>query len=618
MSAMKRMTGKYLPQPARSTNARFSRIEHAVEQRSAQISQLFDEQESHQILKEDRLLERLSSISSAMTALQGSVAAMSMPDVDDHRRSSGKPGSSAPTNDLKTYFDNNAGRIIHKWVHYFDIYERHFSRFRNRPAVILEFGVSYGGSLQMWRSYFGERAMIYGVDINPGCAELDSDEAHVIIGDQEDRNFLRSLVADIGPIDVVIDDGGHTMSQQITTFEEIYPHVKTNGVFLIEDLHTSYWPGYGGGVGQPGTFMEYAKRLTDQLNAWHVHDDPRVQVDEFTRTTASMHFYDSVIVFEKDCVKQPHAEKTGTKTVPTTGGKATVRDVRQPNEGTTAVADVKQPPPEDQVAETVPDRPRRINTLVEQLDYSSYLEIGVERGKTFFAVTGPDRKVAVDPTFRFDHVRRSKTNETESFHQMTSDAYFAGPGADQRFDLVYLDGLHTWGQTLTDLLNSLARTRQDSLILIDDTVPCDPFSAIPDMSRALKARAKYGNRPTSGAWHGDVFRVVLYVHDYMPHLNYATIMSHGNPQTLVWREDRGSIRPLTRQPSEIENIDFYWLDEHMEVLQPDLEEAALHRAITKVQALRDHRADAQSPTAAVSSPLATTLSPGLTGSVPEY
>ena len=64
-----------------------------------------------------------------------------------------------------------------------------------------------------------------------------------------------------------IDDGGHTMGQQIATFEEMYPKVNENGVFLIEDLHTSYWQSYGGGYRKPGTFMEYAKALTDQLNA---------------------------------------------------------------------------------------------------------------------------------------------------------------------------------------------------------------------------------------------------------------------------------------------------------------------------------------------------------------
>jgi len=108
------------------------------------------------------------------------------------------------------------------------------------------------------------------------------------------------------------------MSQQITTFEELYPHLTPDGVFLTEDVHTSYWANYGGGYHKPGTFMEYAKGLTDQLNAWHSREDD-FAVDEFTRTTRSMHFYDSIVVFERGTVVKPHAEKTGRPSVPPAG-----------------------------------------------------------------------------------------------------------------------------------------------------------------------------------------------------------------------------------------------------------------------------------------------------------
>jgi hypothetical protein len=215
-------------------------------------------------------------------------------------------------NPLEKYFRSNKKRLIHKWLHYFDIYHRHFERFRGKPVTVLEFGVSQGGSLQMWRDYFGRKARIYGVDIDPRCAELGGRRTKVFIGDQEDREFLRSVAAEVGPIDVLIEDGGHRMGQQIATFEELYPHVKEDGVFLIEDLHTSYWKGFGGGHRRPGTFIEYAKGLTDQLNAWHSREEG-FEVDEFTRTTKSMHFYDSIVVFEKGAVSEPTHEKTGRR-----------------------------------------------------------------------------------------------------------------------------------------------------------------------------------------------------------------------------------------------------------------------------------------------------------------
>lgn len=231
-------------------------------------------------------------------------------------RSHGPDAATRSDNPLEQYFRSNRKRRIHKWLHYFEVYHRHFERFRGKPVTVLEFGVNQGGSLQMWRSYFGRRARIYGVDIDPRCRRLAGRRMKILIGDQEDRDFLRSVVAETGPIDVVIEDGGHHMGQQIATFEEVYPHVRDGGVFLIEDLHTSYWKAYGGGYRKPGTFMEYAKSLTDQLNAWHSKERDQLAVDDFTRTTRSMHFYDSIIVFEKATVTRPRHEKTGRDVLP--------------------------------------------------------------------------------------------------------------------------------------------------------------------------------------------------------------------------------------------------------------------------------------------------------------
>lgn len=228
------------------------------------------------------------------------------------------PAPDAAANPLTEYFRHNDRRLIHKWVHYFDIYHRHFARFRDTPCVVVEFGVAHGGSLQMWRSYFGKDALIFGIDVNPECKTLEEPGTRVFIGDQEDRAFLAKISAEIGPIDVLIEDGGHKVGQQIATFDVMYPTLSERGVFLIEDLHTNYWPEYGGAYRNPGTFIEHAKNHIDQLNAWHSRD-PELEVNEFTRTTASMHFYDSIVVFERAPVVAPHHEKTGNRTLPNFG-----------------------------------------------------------------------------------------------------------------------------------------------------------------------------------------------------------------------------------------------------------------------------------------------------------
>ena len=200
---------------------------------------------------------------------------------------------------LREYFENNPGRLIHKWMHYFEIYERHFERFRGKPVYVLEFGVFHGGSLQMWKHYFGDRAQVIGVDSQPVCKSLEEERVRIFIGDQADRAFLGSLRHELPRVDVLIDDGGHSMAQQSATFEELFDHIADDGVYLCEDLHTSYLDRFGGGLRRPGTFVEHAKRLIDQLSAWHTEDAESFEVDDFTLSAHSMHFYDSVLVIEK-------------------------------------------------------------------------------------------------------------------------------------------------------------------------------------------------------------------------------------------------------------------------------------------------------------------------------
>jgi Methyltransferase domain len=180
------------------------------------------------------------------------------------------------------------------------VYHRHLSRYRGTDVAIVEFGVSHGGSLQMWRDYFGPGSQVTGVDIDPRCAAAAGDGITVVIGDQEDPAFLASLP---GPFDVVIDDGGHSMGQQIATLKGMWPALADGGTFITEDVHTSYWPSCGGGYRKPGTFAEYAKTMIDRINAWQ-SQDPALGPDNWTRTLAGMHVYDSVIVFDK----QTHAE----------------------------------------------------------------------------------------------------------------------------------------------------------------------------------------------------------------------------------------------------------------------------------------------------------------------
>jgi hypothetical protein len=208
-------------------------------------------------------------------------------------------GAASSGNPLQDYAErNHLGRAIDKWTHYFDAYHRHFARFRGLPITVIEIGVYNGGSLRMWREYFGPQSKIVGVDINPDCARFAETGVDVIIGDQSDRGFLRALRESCPAPSILIDDGGHGMEQQIATFEEMYLHLVPDGVFVCEDIHTSYWNAYAGGLCREGTFIEYSKKLIDKLNA-HFVEGGALPVDEFTRRTGSMHFYDSMLVIER-------------------------------------------------------------------------------------------------------------------------------------------------------------------------------------------------------------------------------------------------------------------------------------------------------------------------------
>ena len=214
-------------------------------------------------------------------------------------------------NELRNYFEQNEGRLINKFNHYFDIYDSYFNKFRNKKITIVEIGVYQGGSLQMWRKYFGKEATIWGIDIDPRCKSLEEENTHILIGSQEDPLFLKSIIAKIGPIDILIDDGGHTQNQQIISFEELYNQVNPDGgIYLCEDVHTSYMNVYGGGHKRNDTFIEYSKSLIDQLNA-HYSEQRSLNINEITKTTNSIHFYDSIVVFEKKLMVPPSSKMTG-------------------------------------------------------------------------------------------------------------------------------------------------------------------------------------------------------------------------------------------------------------------------------------------------------------------
>jgi hypothetical protein len=240
---------------------------------------------------------------------------------------------------VKDLFLGSSGKVIYKWHHYLPIYESLFNKFVGKKVKVLEIGVLRGGSLKLWREYFGPQAEIYGIDIDPNVKQYESEGIKIYVGDQGDQNFLKKLSDEAGGFDIVIDDGGHTNYLVRNSFEALYP--STRHLYVVEDTHALYW---WGGIyslirdiqftvwAKKGlvptvkiisdilcrfltgnlSFMSLVKKKQDALTTeWHGNwkrhstessNERRgtTKVSEFAATTSGIRVYDSVVVFEKE------------------------------------------------------------------------------------------------------------------------------------------------------------------------------------------------------------------------------------------------------------------------------------------------------------------------------
>lgn len=211
--------------------------------------------------------------------------------------------------DLLRIFAGNKGEVVHKWHHYIPIYDRYFAKLRGTPVRFLEIGVSKGGSLRMWRDYLGPEAMLYGVDIDPACARFDGGAGQVRIGSQDDAEFLAAVVAEMGGVDVVLDDGSHHMDHVRASLSILFPALATGGVYMIEDMHSAYWQAWGGGYGQAGNvFRDLQPIIDDMHGAYHGQG---MRMPKVGPSVSAVHVHDSIIVLEKDPVFAPVHSKVG-------------------------------------------------------------------------------------------------------------------------------------------------------------------------------------------------------------------------------------------------------------------------------------------------------------------
>jgi len=230
---------------------------------------------------------------------------------------------------------------------------------------------------------------------------------------------------------------------------------------------------------------------------------------------------------------------------------------------------------------------RRIAAIARAFpDMASYLEVGVEYGLTFENIPLPLR-VGVDPQPRFN---LDELPAHVALYKGPSDDYFTQLDSREQFDVIFLDGLHTYQQTYRDLMNALRHCPR-GVILIDDVVPSDDVSAIPDLEASFAERQRRGLPGLP--WHGDVFRVMLCVADHHLELDYVTIADVDNPQALVWKRDMNTpstaISDALLQAYDAFQYNDVFQNGVPELFHPVTETEGLRRAIAGVSALRQQK-----------------------------
>ena len=197
---------------------------------------------------------------------------------------------------------------------YFQVYEEMFSKYVGKKITFVEIGVLQGGSLFMWREYFGKDARIIGIDLHPNAKELEKHGFEIYIGSQSDKNFWRNFYSKVGKIDILLDDGGHVNDQQIITLSESINNVNDSGIIMTEDVHTSYFKKFG----NPSkySYINYSKYLVDVVNSRF--PDTEIKKNNFRDKIYSISFYESIVVIKINSKKiiEPNILKNNeTKTI---------------------------------------------------------------------------------------------------------------------------------------------------------------------------------------------------------------------------------------------------------------------------------------------------------------
>ena len=172
---------------------------------------------------------------------------------------------------LKELYKNHSGKVSDKWTIYLEQYDKKLKKYQNLPIKLLEIGVLNGGSLEIFSKYFSNAKLILGCDIDPKCKNLkyNKDENIILINGDVNDSKTKEIIIKHSKFDIILDDGSHNSDDVVKTFCNYFNHLKDGGLYIIEDLHCSYWREHKGGIFFPISSMNFLKKLIDIVNHEH-------------------------------------------------------------------------------------------------------------------------------------------------------------------------------------------------------------------------------------------------------------------------------------------------------------------------------------------------------------
>lgn len=325
-------------------------------------------------------------------------------------------------------FKEHVGKVSDKWQLYLNEYESVFEEWRNKPVRLLEIGTQNGGSLEIFSKYFANAQSLTGCDIEPKCAELRyvDPRISVIIGDVN-SDECEEQIANVCPcFDIIVDDGSHNSSDIIRSFSRYFKRLGDNGIYVVEDMHASYWAKWGGGLHVPYSAMAFFKRLADVISHEHWRLDKSraqhlkefaerfcVRFDEGTLSSVHSITFANSLCFIRKC--PPAANKVGPRVVagkhePVLSG---VRD-----KGGTSISNIVAENPDDEhldvfrLVQAVEERAREVSRLESAL---------TDRQQTIHAMLGQIETL----TARMKDVERRADTQAEQGHRLNKELWDA-------------------------------------------------------------------------------------------------------------------------------------------------------------------------------------------------